>query len=242
MKHTGLWRFGAFLKGVLSASGKVVAGLFYPRVCCVCGEGLVRGEEYMCTACLADFPFADEDFGWQPEMGSCWDSACRPEKLYALYYYNKFSPYKNLIYQIKYDSHKMLGRYLGRMLGQKIRGKCTADCIVPVPLHPKREKARGFNQAREIACGLADVLEIPVYDDVIGRIQNNASQTGKNASERLKNVANIFELRQPQKIRGRHVLLVDDVITTGATVGACLRVLSGAGKVRFSLGCLAQTL
>lgn len=242
MENAGLQRLVKFFEKFFLTSGKAVVGLLYPRVCCVCGEGLVRGEEYLCSGCLADFPFSDEDFCTQQEIGAQWEPVYRPEKLYSLYYYNKFSPYKNLIYQVKYDSHKMLGRYLGCMLGQKIVGKCTADCIVPVPLHPKREKARGFNQAREIACGMAEVLKIPVYDDVIYRIRNNASQTGKSANERFENVAHIFELRNPQKIKGRHVLLVDDVITTGATVGACLRALCAAGEVRFSLGCLAQTV
>jgi len=111
-----------------------------------------------------------------------------------------------------------------------------------VPLHPKREKERGFNQAREIACGMAETIGVDIYDDVLFRVRNNASQTGKNASERLKNVEHIFELRNPAKITGKKVLLVDDVITTGATIGACLQVLAQAGNVRFSLGCLAQTV
>lgn len=236
------WRIGGWVKDRLLSSGRAVCELFYPRICTVCGESLVKGEEYLCTACLADFPFSDQDYATQEELLLNFDVACRPEKLFSLFYYNKFSPYKNLIYRIKYRSHRSLGVYLGRLLGEKIKNECEADCIIPVPLHPKREKERGFNQAREIAVGMAGVMGVDIYDDVLFRVRNNASQTGKNASERLQNVEHIFELRDPVKIIGKQVLLVDDVITTGATVGACLQVLSQAGNVRFCLGCLAQTV
>lgn len=235
-------RIGGRIKDSLLSAGRAVCELFYPRICTVCGESLMKGEMYLCTTCLADFPFSDQDYATQEEVLFHFDVACRPEKLYSLFYYNKFSPYKNLIYRIKYRSHRALGSYLGHLLGEKIKNECEADCIIPVPLHPKREKERGFNQAREIAYGMAETLGVDIYDDVLFRVRNNASQTGKNASERLKNVEHIFELRNPSKIAGKKVLLVDDVITTGATIGACLQVLAQAGNVRFSLGCLAQTV
>lgn len=216
--------------------------LFYPRVCEVCGESLVRSEEYICTACLADFPFTDEFFNTGQSVLDQFEPSCRPECLHSLFYYNKYSEYKNLIYLIKYHSYRGLGEYLGRMLGERIAAECGADCIIPVPLHKKRERERGFNQAYEIAKGVSEVLRIEICNDVVFRVQNNVSQTGKSTSERLENVQNIFELRQPQKICGRHVLLLDDVITTGATIGSCLRVLAAAGNVKFSLGCLGQTI
>lgn len=217
-------------------------GLFYPETCGVCGESLVKDEKYLCTSCLADFPLADRDFPLGRKVLEHFEESCRPRELFVLFYYNKFSPYKNLIYLVKYRSQRELGVYLGRMLGKQMLGKCEADCIIPVPLHKKREKQRGFNQAREIARGISEVTGIPLRDDVLFRVKNNVSQTGKNAAERLKNVENIFELRNPAAIRGKHILLVDDVITTGATLGACLQKLALVPGVRFSLGCLAQTM
>lgn len=216
--------------------------LLYPKVCEVCGRSLVRGEKYLCTACIADFPFTDATYVTSEDILSQFETHYRPEKLYALFYYNKFSNYKNLIYLIKYNSYRQLGIYLGQMLGERIASDCRADCIVPIPLHKKREKERGFNQALEIACGINRATGIEVMADVVMRVQNNVSQTGKNAAERLKNVENIFQLQNASCIQGRHVLLVDDVITTGATIGSCLRVLAEAGDVKFSLGCLAQTV
>lgn len=222
-------------------SGGSLMELLYPRVCVVCGDSLVKQEIYLCSACLADFPLADQDYGNYEDVLARFEENCRPKYLYSLFYYNKYSKYKNLIYLIKYHSHKKLGAFLGEMLGERIKDICQADCIIPVPLHKKRERKRGFNQANEIASGMSKILGIEIYNDVIFRVRNNVSQTGKNAGERLKNTENIFELRHPEKIRGRHVLLLDDVITTGATIGSCLQELAKAGDVCFSLGCLAQT-
>lgn len=216
--------------------------LFYPRLCEVCGSVLVQGENYLCTSCLADFPFVDEDFVTDRGVLDNFNEHFRPEALHALFYYNKYSDYKNLVYRVKYHSNRKLGVYLGRMLGQKIIHRCQADCVVPIPLHPRRERERGFNQAREIARGVCEVLGVELLDNVVERKCNNVSQTGKNATERLENVSGIFELRRPELIRGRHVLLLDDVITTGATVGSCLEALAAAGNVRFSLACLARTV
>lgn len=127
------------------------------------------------------------------------------------------------------------------MLGMRLLGCCGADCIVPVPLHPKRERARGFNQALEIARGVSEVTGMEVMEDVLVRVKDNVSQTGKSATERRENVAGVFKAGNVARIRGRHVLLLDDVITTGATVGACLRVLEQEEGAVFSLGCLGKT-
>lgn len=219
-----------------------LADLIYPRVCEVCGKSLVQSEDYLCTACLTDFPFADQDFTAGENILEQFEVAYRPEQLFALFYYDKYSNYKNLIYLIKYHSYRKLGVWLGRMLGEKMKSGCRADCIIPIPLHQKRERQRGFNQALEIARGINEILHIELMDYAVERVKNNVSQTGKNAAERLKNVENIFLLTCPEKLRGRHVLLVDDVITTGATIGSCLRVIAAAGEVHFTLACLARTI
>ncbi len=216
--------------------------LIYPRGCEVCGKSLVQSEKYLCTACLADFPFADRNFIVGENVLEQFDFSCRPEQLFTLFYYDKYSDYKNLVHLVKYHGYRELGVWLGRMLGEQMKSDFRADCIVPIPLHRKREKQRGFNQALEIARGINEILHVELLENVVERVRNNVSQTGKNAAERLKNVENIFHLTRPEKIRGRHVLLVDDVITTGATIGACLRALSVAEDVRFSLACVARTI
>lgn len=218
---------------------RVLADLLFPRLCGVCGRGLTRGEQCICALCLADLPVVGTTFPRdKKESDGLVSELCG--NTYALFYYDKFSPYRNLIYQIKYYSRKQTAVYLGRMLGEKIAPHCKADCIIPVPLHQERQRQRGFNQSYYIALGIAQVLKIDLLDDVVCRVENNVSQTGKSVAGRRKNVENIFRLDDADKIRGRRILLVDDVITTGSTILACARALYGAGDIHISFGCLAR--
>lgn len=216
--------------------------LLYPRLCVVCRKCLTRGEHFLCTSCLYDFPFSDTLFSSEQQFLSGFADAYRPDQLYSLFYYNKYSDYKNLIYAIKYRSKKDLGIFLGKMLGKKIGRDLEIDGIIPVPLHPDREKKRGFNQAYQIALGISEILHTEIWDKVIFRVKNNVSQTGLEPEQRQKNVENIFQLQDPAAVRGKHLLIVDDVITTGATIEACIKVLASAGNVRFTLACLARTM
>lgn len=225
----------------LGASLKSLEELFFPPLCQVCGRLLCRNELHICIPCLTQIPLLpDESEGIMPVMLKEYEGPGQPEQLFALFYYDRYDAYKNLLYHIKYRSRRSLAFALGRLLGKKMKGRCHADCIVPIPLHPKRERARGFNQAREIARGVATELGIEVLDQVIARVCNTRSQTGKNINERRENVSGIFTLLRPEAIRDRHVLLLDDVVTSGATMESCLRTLAAAGNVRFSLACLAQ--
>lgn len=218
-----------------------IVRLFYPPLCVVCKEALVRGEKYLCSPCLADFPLADPAYQSVDIRLLIEDEVVDVGSLYALFYYNKYNDYKNLVYAVKYRSGKELCVYLGRMLGGKIGDRSGVHAIVPIPLHPKREKRRGYNQARQIALGMAEAMKVPLWDDIVCRVQDNASQTGKSAGERQKNVENIFRLKKTDVLYGKHLLVVDDVITTGATIKSCIRTLAEAGHVRFSLACLART-
>ncbi|MDE7374845.1 MAG: double zinc ribbon domain-containing protein, partial [Odoribacter sp.] len=174
--------------------------LVYPPGCEVCGKSLVQSEKYLCTDCLADFPFVDRNFIVGEDVLEQFEPSCRPEQLFALFYYDKYGDYKNLVHLVKYHGYRKLGVWLGRMLGEQMKSDCRADCIVPIPLHKKRERRRGFNQALEIARGINDVLHIELLENAVERVRNNVSQTGKNAAERLKNVENIFRLTSPEKI------------------------------------------
>lgn len=216
--------------------------LLFPRLCVVCGNSLLESEKYICSVCLADLPFVENTLDSGKHILDEFPPDFRPCRFYSLFYYNKYSNYPQLIYAVKYRARKKLGIYLGRMLGRCIPADANIDGIVPVPLHPKREKARGFNQAYQIALGIQEITGLEIYSDVLIRIKDNASQTGKTTGERRENVENIFKLHHPAKIAGKHILLVDDVITTGATLGACMLILRKAEKVSFSLACVAQAV
>ncbi|MCM1030399.1 MAG: ComF family protein [Oscillibacter sp.] len=215
--------------------------LLYPRLCVVCRKCLTRGEHFLCTYCLCDFPFSDVNFSSGRELSAGFEASGWPDKVYSLFYYNKFSDYKSLVHAVKYRSRKELGVYLGKMLGERLRGKIRVDGIVPVPLHPKRERKRGFNQSCQIALGVAEILQVEIWDNVIVRTKNNVTQTGLAPEERKKNAEGIFALTDAVAVTGKHILIIDDVITTGATVHACMKTLAEAGDVRFSLACLART-
>lgn len=215
---------------------KRISDVFYAPICLVCGKGLVCGEKHICTRCAAGFPFYDD----VREYFSAGDGV---EFAYFLFFYNRYSDYKNIIHAIKYRERKDAAYDFGRMLGKKMSGDFSETVLMPVPLHPLRLKERGYNQALCIAEGMASVLKLPVVDNVILRIRNNRSQTGKNAEERKKNVSGIFAVEQKEvwRIEGKRILMVDDVFTTGATIFSCIETLRRICDFKFSVACLAVT-
>ncbi|MDR1756599.1 MAG: double zinc ribbon domain-containing protein [Culturomica sp.] len=219
------WKYTGWFRGLLR--------LFYPPSCAVCETPLVRGERFICTHCLSEFPYAESAFSVELEHSS---PECR-----VLFHYNKQSRYRKLVYAVKYRSGKELGYYLGGLLGRRLKNTEEIDAVVPVPLHPRKERKRGYNQSKQIAAGLAEALGKPLWDDVAVKIRNNPSQTGKNATDRRKNVENAFRLCRPERIRGCRLLVVDDIITTGATLSSFLQTLSEAGGVHFTVACLGRT-
>ncbi|GAA4739848.1 hypothetical protein GCM10023229_18910 [Flavisolibacter ginsenosidimutans] len=159
----------------------------------------------------------------------------------AQYYFSKGSRMQHLMHQLKYKSNKEMGLYLGRLMGYALAETNrfrTVDALVPLPLHPSKEKMRGYNQAMILCQGIADVLGKPVLKDVIIRTSHTESQTKKNRVQRWENMEGRFELVKPAAIEGKHILLVDDVITTGATLEACGSELLEAENVQLSLATL----
>jgi ComF family protein len=211
--------------------------LLYPPSCVACEEVLVTGEEYLCTRCRRDFP---RDHASHAELELTFAGACRVGAFHSLFRYRRESRYKNLVYDVKYRGNARLGVFLGRMLGETLAGKTDAAIILPVPLHPRRRRERGFNQSACIARGIASVLQLPVREDLLRRVLDNPSQTGLAPGERATNVENIFAVVAPGELAGKHVLLVDDVVTTGATVSSCLRELAAVPGIRVSVACLAR--
>jgi ComF family protein len=149
---------------------------------------------------------------------------------------------RGLLYHIKYYGHPDLGTYLMAVYAKELQGTGFfegVDGIVPVPLHWRRQLERGYNQSHFIAEGIRQVVELPVWKNVVRRVKDNASQTRLNAQQRMENVEGIFELKRPERIAGKHVLLVDDVMTTGATLASCAKELAKAPDVRISVLTLA---
>jgi len=156
----------------------------------------------------------------------------------AFLHFEQGSGVQRLIHLLKYYNNKELGLYLGRLAALQLIAMdsplCKAEMLVPVPLHPKKQKKRGYNQSEWIGKGMASVLQIPLCTDIVRRDKKTESQTQKTGYNRWENVKDIFSVIDPARIKGRHILLVDDVITSGSTAGACLDALSSVDDVEIS--------
>lgn len=216
---------------------KDFAGLFFPEVCYHCGNSLFKNEKVVCTRCFLHLP--ETNFHNDPDnpVSRVFWGRVPLHAATALYYYKKGGAVQNLIHQLKYKGHKEIGIYFGNVLGSEIKhvpGFLGIDSIVPIPLHRRKLKKRGFNQAELIAIGIGQVIEKEVDCTSVIRNIPTDTQTKRSRYKRWENVSEIFEIRNVQKLIGKHILVVDDVITTGATMEACLQVLAVVPGIRLS--------
>ena len=221
-----------------------LADAIAPRLCPVCKCSLVRGERLMCMACLAALPRTRMHV--RPDNGIVARLArpgLRLELAAAWMDYNRHSPYASLIRDAKYRSMPALVREAGRCFALEMQSDAVAalsdiDVLLPVPVHWTKLLRRGYNQSREAAVGIASVLGVPVGDN-LRALRPHRTQTRRGASERLHAMKGLFALRASDELRGLHVAVVDDVVTTGATMAEALRVLSEAGLRAISVLALA---
>lgn len=221
--------------------GRELTDLFYPELCVTCHRPLVPGEHTLCMYCLQDMPLTHSEhendnavsrlfWGFFPVAGAT-----------ALLYYHRGSRYHALLHRFKYNGERQIGEHLGYFFGLRLTATlfAAADCLVPVPLHPDKLRRRGYNQSRCIADGLAAALHLPVEEGVLIRTVATDTQTHSGRWERFNNVRSIFAVQDGERLAGRHVILVDDVITTGATISACAEALLAIPGIRISVAALA---
>jgi ComF family protein len=219
--------------------------LLLPRLCYGCGNQLLRNEDLICTECLVVIPRTG--YHQQPEnpVAQLFWGRCRIEKAAAFSYYNRGSRIRTLIHNLKYKGIKEIGTELGRIYGSSLQSSHFTDgmdMIMPVPLHPARQRKRGFNQSELISQGIAEMTGLPVESAALGRAEKSKTQTKRSRYERWTNVEGIFVVNEPEKIKGRHILLVDDVITTGSTVESCTNELLKIEGVKVSVVALAYAV
>lgn len=217
--------------------------LFYPNVCVICGNELLPGEEGACLQCLYKLPkthnFSEPDNDAEKLMAG----RIPFERIASYCVYTKGGSLPPLIHHLKYRHKHAIGLLLGRMFGKDLMGSeflHSVDLIVPVPLHPKREKERGYNQAGIIAKGLSETTGLPISANNLIRIVYNPTQTKRTKTERWENVKDIFKVADPLLFEKKHLLLVDDVITTGSTLEACGIALQACKEVKISIATLGE--
>lgn len=238
---------------ILSTCGRAIVEVLFPSCCPVCGKKLLQEEQIICCSCIAsicrtehanlynngiDMLFADllqaETKKIHYEHGAAW----------AYYNRERGKVFRNLVERGKFgrSPNPLIFYALGRVAAQEYVDSDLfddIDCIVPIPLHPCRLRERGFNQTEYICKGLSEVLRLPIDTTHLVRVRNNSHQSHASFDERSENVKNLFSVHYPEEWKGKHILLVDDVITSGATMMACMRTLASIRGCKisvFSLG------
>ncbi len=222
-----------------------LVSLLFPRLCQACGNHLMRNEKLICTECHVLIPRTNFHLEDDNPLARLFWGRCRLEKTAAFSLYNRDSRIRHLIHNLKYKGIQEIGIELGRIYGLMLFNSgftADIDILVPVPLHPHRERSRGFNQSSLIALGISEVSGIALDTVSLQRVVISSTQTKKSRYERWKNVEGTFLVRDPLPFRGKHILLVDDVITTGSTIESCVNELIGSGALKVSAAALAAAL
>lgn len=227
---------------ILRGGWNSILDLFYPPLCMQCHELLTDNQQFLCADCLQHLPRTEMAANRGNRVEQLFWDIPKFQRGAAFCFYHRNEEFRQLVLRIKYSNKPLLGEYLGHLAANEFlrtdffKG---IDLIVPVPLHPKRQRKRGYNQAEYIAKGISAATGIPLDSSHLLRMVNNPTQTKKNSRERAANTRGIFLVQMPSNWRGKHILLVDDIITTGSTLRACMKVITpihGATISVMSLG------
>lgn len=202
---------------------KNLISLFYPYSCVACGNVLQQNEQSLCVNCLLHLPETNYHLEKENPLQLIFRGRVPIENISAFLFYKKVNQVQRILHSLKYNGNQEIGEFLGYYYGQQLIQQPdyqSIDCVIPIPLHYKKLKLRGYNQSEAIAKGLGKAMKIPVYTDVLIRNTYTDTQTKKSRFSRWKNVEHVFEVQNAEPIFNKHVLICDDVLTTGATLEA----------------------
>lgn len=225
---------------------RYVLDLFFPECCLACTQRLVEQEKYLCITCLSELPLTHYIHNRNNKLKELFAGRFPFQKIASYAFFMKGGILQPVIHELKYNNRPNLGVFLGELLGKELSQSqfCDdIDLLVPIPIHPKRTQERGYNQSLKIIEGIVKHINCPFNDANLRRAVNNPSQTGLSRTERWNNVENIFEIIDPSIFEGKHILLVDDVVTTGSTLESCAKkILSCCPNSRISIITIGSTI
>lgn len=219
--------------------------LLYPHHCLGCGVDYINKNEYLCSRCIHNLPETGFFQDGRNPVERCFDGRIPIEAAGACYYFTKESQIQQLLFLLKYRGNKDAGLFLGRMMGYALKKSALfqeVDLLVPLPLNRIKEFKRGYNQAAVICQGIQDVWFKPLLTNAVIRKRFTETQTRQNRIARWQNMEGVFEVAQPEKLMHKHILLVDDVITTGATLEACGSYILSLPGTKLSIAAAAYTI
>lgn len=216
--------------------------LIYPRICMSCGKSLFKYEHCICTFCMYHLPRTNFHLEEDNAVSRLFWGKAPVHSAASLFFFYKGGRVQQLMHQLKYKGQKDIGIFLGKLYGKELLKSPlfnTVKYIVPVPMHPKKEKIRGYNQSEIFACGLSQSMKIPVDTKTLIKTTKTETQTKKSRFSRWENVKEVFEMKDYDHFANKHVLLVDDVITTGSTLESCILNLLKVHGIKISVASLA---
>lgn len=229
------------IKIIQEAAGDLF-NLFFPNLCLGCGQPMIRGEEVICSICHFHLPRTYFHNDPENPINRVFWGRVNLEAVAAYLYFHKGSTVQHLLHQLKYKGRQEIGIRIGKWYGQELNYAdifCNVELIIPVPLHPRKLRKRGYNQSQAFAEGLSSVMKADQETRCLFRKIDSKTQTRKARYNRWENVENIFAVKHPERIQGRHLLLVDDVLTTGATLESCAQALLEVRGVKVSIATIA---
>ncbi|HEX7368022.1 MAG TPA: phosphoribosyltransferase family protein [Pelobium sp.] len=217
--------------GLISKYLSDFGSLLFPEICQACGTSLSKKEQHFCTTCLHQLPYTNFHLNADNRLAKQFWGRVNISSAAAFLYFNKGGQVQNIMHQLKYNNQPQVGLAVGNLYAHELKNidiYHQADAILPVPLHPHKIEKRGYNQSEQFAMGLSEVLNVPVYTDVLSRNADRESQAKQNRSHRFDNMQKVFSA-SANGVNFENVLLVDDTITTGATLEACVIALQDTG-------------
>ncbi len=216
--------------------------LFYPRLCLACGQNIPANQGDICITCQYHLPKTNFHLEKENPLTEHFWGRVNIHSGAALYFFTRGSRTQKLIHNLKYKGKQQIGVKLGEVYGTSLKSSPyfhQVNLIVPVPLHPRKEKIRGYNQSDAFAIGLSKSMSIPWSKNALQRIEMTDTQTKKSRMERFENVQSVFQVKDESALKGKHILLVDDVLTTGATLEACANQILKVPDTKISLATIA---